>query len=113
RTRPAPSSVAASYTWVGICCSPARKNNEMYPTVDHTCTNATAGSARPGSVSHSTRLPSSALTAPKLGFSNHFHTTPRASGALTHGNTYSTRNHEVLGSLRLIASASNRPRTIA
>src|SRR5699024_12681141 len=57
RTRPAPSRVAASYTEVGICCSPARKNNEMYPTVDHTCTNSTDGRPSCGSLSHSTRRP--------------------------------------------------------
>src|SRR5699024_3125917 len=72
-----------------------------------------AGRARSGSVSHSTRSPISAFTAPVEGFSSHFHTTPRASGALTHGSTYSTRSHEVPGSLRLIARASSRPRTIA
>src|SRR5690625_4137775 len=112
REREAPSNFAASYTEVGMCCRPARKNSEMYPTDDHTCTNATDGNANCGSVSHSTRRPSSAFIAPVLGSRIHFHTTPRASGAHTHGSTYSTRSAPVPGSLRLIANARSSPRRI-
>src|SRR5690625_3921394 len=109
RTGPAPSIRAASYTWAGICCSPARKNSETYPTDDHTCTNTTDPSAVSGEVSHSTRCPRIAFTAPLEGSSRHFHTTPSASGAHTHDRTHSTRRAFVTGSPRFIAIASSSP----
>jgi hypothetical protein len=71
----------------------------------------TTGSARSGSVSHSTRCPSSVLTAPSVGASNHRQSTAIASGALIHGSTYNVRKNPLPGSPGASMAAAMRPST--
>src|SRR6185312_5137087 len=71
----------------------------------------TTGSARSGSVSHSIRRPSNALTAPSVGASSHLHNTAIASGAQIHGSTYSVRKKPLPGSPLASIAAATRPST--
>ena len=77
----------------------------------HTVTAETTGSARPGSVSHSMRRPSTVLTTPSVGARIQRHSTATASGEQIHGITYSARNMPVPGRPRASIAAAARPNT--
>src|SRR5690625_6689737 len=72
-------------------------------------TKATAGRASDGSVNHSILTPSTWFNAPAEGWKIHFHTTPSARGALTHGITTTTRTRAEPGTARTSWVASPSP----
>src|SRR5882757_2455968 len=108
----APSVRAAEWISAGMARMPARKNSATYPTLLHTTTADTTGSASPGSVSHSMRCPSSVLMAPSVGARIQRHNTPMANGTQIHGSTNSVRNTPLPGRSRASRAPTASPSTV-